>query len=402
MSLQPIKMPALSDTMETGRLVAWHKKPGEAVRKGDVIAEVESDKAIMDVEAFADGYLQGPLAEPDSELPVGAVIGYLADAAGEGDTAQQAGAQPAAAEPSPPPEAAKPEQPPGKGAAGPAEKGVVSEPALAPRVHPHHPPAAAGRVKASPYARALARALGIDLAAVAPAPDGTRRAAQVIAASLQPPAPDLDAGPPWKLQPLTTMQRAVAEGMSASLHTPTFRVSARLPLQPLQRFAHGHSLSLTLLLARACALVVAAQPRFNAVYTASGLALRERVDVGIAVDVPDGLVTPVLRDVAGRPLAELSTEWQSLKEKVASRRLERQDYTGATFYLSNLGTFPRVSRFDAIVPLGAAAILAIGAEHDGSAEFTLSADHRVVYGADAARFLEALADHLEKPEKMTT
>jgi len=130
--------------------------------------------------------------------------------------------------------------------------------------------------------------------------------------------------------------------------------------------------------------------------------MRERVDVGIAVDVPEGLVTPVLRDVSGRSLEELAGEWKELREKVASRRLEQRDYTGATFYLSNLGTFSRVARFDAIVPLGSAAILALGAEQEGFAEFTLSCDHRVVYGADAARFLETLAGYLEKPEKATT
>ncbi len=397
MSRQPIKMPALSDTMETGRLVAWHKKPGEAVHKGDVIAEVESDKAIMDLEAFADGYLQGPLAAPDSEVPVGAVIGYLSDTAEAQEPGKESTSEPLPEPPSAPETAAAAGE---QATAGDA--GVATEPALAPRVHPHRREGTSKEVKASPYARALARELGIDLGAIPPGPDGTLRGPQVVAAALAAPEPDLAAGPPWKLEPLTTMQRAVAEGMSASLHTPTFRVSARLPLRPLRQLAHEQSLSLTLLLAKACALVVQAQPRFNAVYTGSGLAMRERVDVGIAVDVPEGLVTPVLRDVASRSLAELTEEWNRLKEKVASRRLEYRDYTGATFYLSNLGTFSRVTRFDAIVPLGAAAILALGAEQEGSAEFTLSGDHRVVYGADAARFLEALAGYLEKPEKMTT
>jgi len=169
--------------METGRLVAWHKKPGEAVHKGDVLAEVESDKAIMDVEAFADGYLQGPLAEPDSELPVGAVIGYLSDTAEAREPERESTSEPV---PEPPPA-------PEKAAVGREERRRGDTP---------------DKVKTSPYARALARELGIDLGLVPPGPDGTLRSPQVVAAALQGPAPDLSAGPPWKLVPLTTMRRS--------------------------------------------------------------------------------------------------------------------------------------------------------------------------------------------------
>lgn len=387
MSRKPITMPALSDTMETGRLVSWLKKPGDAVKKGDVIAEVESDKAIMEVEAFEDGYLAGPLAEPDSELPVGAVIGYLADT-----PEQPAGEEKPVQEPASP---ASEQAAAGRGAVAVVEQ----EPALPPRPVLSREERDHGK-RISPYARALARELGIDPGRLRPGADGTVRSAQVVAAALQGPGPDLEAGPPWQLQPLTTMQRAVAEGMSATVHTPVFRVSASLPLAELKQLAREQELSLTLLLARACALTVKEHPRFNALYTPEGLAQREQVDVGVAVDLPDGLVTPVLRDVARRPLGELAEEWRQLKEKVASRRLALDDYRGATFYLSNLGTFPVVKRFDAIVPLGAAAILAIGAAQEGSAEFTLGCDHRVVYGGDAARFLQRLSELLESPASL--
>lgn len=156
-----------------------------------------------------------------------------------------------------------------------------------------------------------------------------------------------------------------------------------------------HNLSLTLLLARACALTIKANPQFNAVFTPEGLAHRDRVDVGIAVDVPGGLLTPVLRDVVERPLDELAEDWRILKDKIKRQRLEQEDYTGATFYLSNLGVFPVVYGFDALVPLGAAAILAIGAEHEGQCLLTLSCDHRVVSGADSARFLTTLDEVLQ-------
>jgi len=220
----------------------------------------------------------------------------------------------------------------------------------------------------------------------------------VVAAALAGPQPDLGAGPPYEVKPLSTMAKAVADNMSATLGTPTFRVSAHLPLTALRTLAHQKGHSLTLLLARACANVIKTHPRFNALYTPRGLAQRERVDVGIAVDIPDGLVTPVIRDAAGRPLDELAEDWRILKDKVKRRRMAPEDYQGATFYLSNLGVFEHVTHFDAIVPVSAAAILALGAEREDTAEFTLSCDHRVVFGADAARFLETLFTFLNDPQ----
>ncbi len=394
MSRQPIEMPALSDTMETGRLVSWLKQPGDPVKKGEAIAEVESDKAIMELEAFADGYLAGPLAEPDSEVPVGTVIGYISSEPPAADEQPPAPEKPA----EPPPTS----QPPSADRPG-EDTAVAHEPALPPRParhgrRPDRETPAAG--EASPYARALAADLGLDLSQVAPGPDGRIHAAQVVAAALAGPEPELEAGPPYRLEPLTPMQRAVAEGMEAAATTPTFRVSARLPLDKLHQAAHEKGHSLTLLLGRACARAIERHPRFNAVYTRRGLAHRQQVDLGIAVDLPDGLVTPVLRDVGGRTLTELAAAWKDLKEKATNRRLTKEEYTGATFYLSNLGVFPRVTRFDAIVPRDASAILAVGAAHDGAAECTLSCDHRVVYGADAARFLETLGELLDDPGQL--
>jgi len=223
-------------------------------------------------------------------------------------------------------------------------------------------------------------------------------APQVLAAALAGPIPNLDAGPVYRLEALTSMHKAVANNMIATLGTPTFRVSARLPLAPLKALAHAQQQSLTLLLARACALCVQKHPHFNAVYTTSALAVREQVDIGIAVDVPGGLLTPVLRDAARRPLDELAEDWRILRDKIKRNRLAPDDYQGATFYLSNLGVFEQVSHFDALVPPGAAAILSLGAEQDGKAEFTLSCDHRVIFGADAARFLASLSQLLDDPQ----
>ncbi|MCK9188490.1 2-oxo acid dehydrogenase subunit E2 [Acidithiobacillus sp.] len=340
-----ITMPVLSDTMQTGRLTRWNRAVGEAIKKGEAVAEIETDKAILDVEAFADGFLAGPLAAVGTDIPVRQVIGYIADTR----------------------EARKTE-------------------------HPPHP----GGLQASPYARALARDPELDLRQVKPGPDGTIHAAPVLASVLAPEDADLCLGPPYTIERPSMLRAAVARNMSATLDTPTFFISSRLATAPLHAAAKQASLSLTLALTRACALTVAEDPWFNHVWTRQGLAKRSRVDVGIAVDTGEGLITPVLRDAAGRPLKELVEDWRTLLGKVKKGRIYPKDYQGASFYLSNLGVFPEVERFNAIVPVGASAILAVAAAgRDGRADFTLSCDHRVIFGADAARFLQRLGKRLE-------
>ncbi|MEJ2381889.1 MAG: dihydrolipoamide acetyltransferase family protein [Gammaproteobacteria bacterium] len=405
---ETITLPTLSDTMKTGRLVQWLKQVGDPVKKGDVLAEVETDKAIMDVEAFQKGYLSGPLAQTDADIPVGTVIGYISD------TPQQ----PQDAETRVPEKTSVAMGAPADNARTKAHKEdehsstTLNAVTTKPDRHATHPaspadipaqtPVSQQGVKASPYARGLARELGIQLNQVNAASDGVIYASQVLSTALADPPPDLDSGPAYHYEPYTSMHRAVANNMIATLGIPTFRVNARLPLAPLKKMAHEHKQSLTLLLARVCALCVEEHPRFNAVYTRHGLAMREQVDVGIAVDVPGGLLTPVLRDAAQRPLDELGEDWRILRDKVERMRLAPDDYQGATFYLSNLGVFEQVTHFDALVPPGAAAIISLGSatEADGKAEFTLSCDHRVVFGADAARFLETLSGYLSTPENM--
>jgi pyruvate dehydrogenase E2 component (dihydrolipoamide acetyltransferase) len=402
--------------METGHLIKWLKQPGDAVKKGEALAELETDKAVMEIEAFADGYLAGPLSAADSDLPIGTVIGYLVDVPATAETV------PATIE-SPDTEASDKKAPdkielqnqiPSAEIADTTRENtteVTQSPAVAiPEQHLNSPVdnnKVGSNIPVSPYARGLAREMGLNLAQIDAGPDGVIRASQVIATALAGPREKLEDGPEYKLQPLTPMQRAIANNMTAAAITPTFRISAKLSLEPLGALAQREKYSLTLLLARACALTVAAHPRFNAIYTPRGLAQRQQVDVGIAVDVPRGLLTPVLRDAAQRPFQALAKDWLTLKNKAMgkthSHRLTPEDYRGATFYLSNLGMYKQVSHFDAVVPLGAAAILSLSAEQqDGKAEFTLSCDHRVIYGAYAARFIETLAHFLSSPELITT
>jgi len=376
----PIAMPALSDTMSNGRLVKWLKAVGDPVKHGEVIAEIETDKAIMDVEAFRDGFLSGPLMPVDAELPVGQTIGFTADTAAEASD----GAGDGAGAPAAPGEAATQAvavAAPASSAAPPGMSVGVQSAAL--------PPAA----RASPYARRLAQRLGVDLAergSGAP----PMHAADVLAAALHPAAPDLKAGPPYRIERNTSFREATAQAMIASAATPTFRVTAALPLGALIAKAKAGGRSLSVLLAHACALTIAEHPLFNAVYTPEGIAHRERIDIGIAVDSPDGLITPVLRDVAQRSLLALFGEWRVLLEKARNRRLTPAEYSGATFYLSDLGVFPAIYSFESIIPQGAAALLSVAALQGEKALCTLNCDHRVVFGGDAARFLETLGKHI--------
>jgi len=396
----PITMPVLSDTMQTGRLTRWNKSVGDAIKKGEAVAEVETDKAVLDVEAFADGFLAGPLAATDTDIPVRQVIGYIVDQ-------KEAPVKPAAPEPhaAVADAAPVPEPEPAARIAAPGTANPVPSPSqaipsaptrqntgtISPKSGDH-----ADGALISPYARALAADLNLDLQQITPGPDGVIHASQVLAAALAPQDADLRMGPPYQIEKPSALRAAVARNMSATLQTPTFLISSRFNLSALHASAKTAKLSFTLALGRACALTVAEDPWFNQVWTRQGLAKRQRVDLGIAVDTGEGLITPVLRDAARRTMPELAEDWRILLGKVKKGRVTPNDYQGASFYLSNLGIFPEIERFNAIVPTGAAAILAVAAaDSDGLTDFTLSCDHRVIFGADAARFLQRLGKRLE-------
>lgn len=406
---QPITMPALSDTMSNGTLVRWLKQAGDPVKSGEVIAEIETDKAIMEVEAFHDGFLAGPLSAADHEYPVGQVIGYIDDKAAVTASEPTPAAAPQAAAPAPA-APAREISPPVSADAAPA---AAHEEAPAPHVSEAQPfasavfaAAAASRLQRARVAAASnephveARATPAATPSTAPATPARAPTPIPQAPQAHVPVPDLDAGPPYRIVKAPGLREAVARNMAASVATPTFHVTALMPFGPLMRAAEEHRTSMTLLLVCACAKTIAAHPAFNNVHTPAGLAQRERIDIGIAVDGPDGLVAPVLRDVAGRTHDDLASNWAALHDKALSRRLALADYRGATFYVSDLGTFPIVYAFDSIVPLGAAAILSVAAARNGEAFVTLSCDHRVVFGADAARFLQTLQEQLSDPQKL--
>ena len=393
-----IKMPQLSDTMTEGVVVSWEKQPGDRIERNTVVATVETDKAIMDVEVFREGYLSGPLAPVDSTVPVGGPMAYLVD---EESQVVKGEAAPAA------PKAEKPEARASESAApsAPARPSASQAPAPGP-ISAHAPPVPrpAGR-KVTPYARKLAGQRHVDLAQVT----GSGPGGVVVAADVQRTQPGGAAAPaggglqeapvPGNGRPMSGLEKAVAQAMSASVTMPTFHVTTPVKLGTLMRAAKQQGVSVTVAIAKACALAMAEHPKMNWCYQpANKLIERNAVDVGMAVAADDGgLVVPILRGAESRDLAELNGDWKELVGRARKRRLKPEEYTGASFQISNMGMFG-VAQFDAIVTPGLAAILAIAAETEQGSPFTITADHRVVNGADVAQYLNTLKGLIEQPE----
>jgi dihydrolipoamide dehydrogenase len=372
-----IKMPQLSDTMTEGVIVSWEKNIGDAVKRGDIVATVETDKAVMDVEVFRDGYLSGPLAPVDAVVPVTQPIGYLVESKSDVDSSE-----------------AKPvEQPAAKTAAPVAATPVSSAaaPAQAPGAAPVPRPQAN---KASPLARRLAAETGVDIDRISgSAPGGVVTAADVQRA----PAP-FEVAVPGNGRPMKSMEKAISRAMASSISMPTFRVTSHIHLEGLMNAAKAAGVSVTVAIARACGLAIAQHPKINWCYQPDDkLIERSQVDIGMAVAADDGgLVVPILRNCETRELAELNTDWTDLLARARTRHLNPEEFTGATFQISNMGMFD-VSYFDAIATPGLAAILAISSNTDKGSAFTITADHRVINGADVALFLRTLKELVQQP-----
>ena len=434
-------MPALSSTMTEGKIVEWLKQPGDKVARGESVLVVESDKADMDVESFQDGYLAAVLMPAGSTAPVGETIGLIveteveiADAQAKAPSAPAAAAAPAPA-PAPAPTPAAVQAPAPTPAPAPAP---VAAPA------PSAPVVNDGRIVASPRAKKLASQMGVDLATVpGSGPHGRIQAEDVEQASGQPisvprvaegtapaapaagaaaaAAPATPAGisfgRPGETVAFNTLQGAVNKNMEASLAVPCFRVGYTITTDKLDAFykqVKPKGVTMTALLAKAVAVTLARHPQVNAATTAAGMAYPADVNVAVAVAMEDGgLITPVLRNADRTDLYEMSRQWGDLVKRSRSKQLQPEEYSTGTFTLSNLGMFG-VDRFDAILPPGTGAILAVAASRptvvankDGSIavkrqmQVNLTADHRVIYGADGAAFLKDLADLIEnRPESL--
>ncbi|MGB5440999.1 MAG: FAD-dependent oxidoreductase, partial [Gammaproteobacteria bacterium] len=376
-----IKMPQLSDTMTEGVLVSWEKNIGDAVARGDIVATVETDKAVMDVEIFRDGFLSGPLAAIDSTVPVTGAIGYIVESKDdvvEGES--EAPAAPAAPVPASPAAATAR---PAAATTSPIPVSATASPVLRPQ---------AG--KASPLARKLAAQAGADIERMTGSgPGGVITAADVQRA----PAP-FEVAVPGNGRPMKSMEKAISRAMASSISMPTFRVSAHIRLEVLMRAAKSAGVSVTVAIAKACGLALKQHPKINWCYQPDDrLVEREQADIGMAVAADDGgLVVPILRSCESRELGELNTDWKDLVARARTRRLNPEEFTGATFQISNMGMFG-VSYFDAIATPGLSAILAISSNTEKGSAFTITADHRVINGADVALFLQTLKDLIEDP-----
>ena len=387
-----ITMPQLSDTMTEGVVVSWEKNIGDRIERGTVVATVETDKAIMDVEVFREGYLSGPLAPVDSTVPVGEPMAYLVDSPDKvvDEQAAPTATRPATAgadKKAPPP--AKP------GAAPAAARPAVSVAGAVPAPRPRGRPA-------TPYARALAGQRGVDLNRVSGSgPGGAIIGADVQGAQAAPAAaagfPQVDV--PGEGRPMNKLEKAISDAMTSSLSMPTFHVTTNIRLGSLIKAAKAAGASVTVAIARACALAMRDHPNMNWCYQPQDkLVERANVDIGMAVAAEGGgLVVPVLRGCESRELAELNEDWKDLVERARKRRLKPEEYSGSTFQISNMGMFG-VSHFDAIATPGIAAILAISANTEQGSPFTITADHRVVNGADVASYLQDLKTLIEQPE----
>ncbi|MGH7762809.1 MAG: dihydrolipoamide acetyltransferase family protein [Candidatus Dormibacteraceae bacterium] len=437
-----VNMPKLSDTMEEGTIVEWKKKSGDAVKTGDVLAEVESDKATFDLEAESDGTLS-ILVEQGVPAKIGAPIARIGEAFAAAPAKADPAAKPAAPvqrkapeappraveEPTPPadspPPAASPTPTPPTSAAPPTS---TAPPSPSPASQ-EEPGPDGERVKASPLARRLAGEMGVDLATLkGSGPDGRIIKEDVLAASSAKPKTDRrrqpavagkPAGPSVETVEPTRMQATIARRMAEAKSTvPEFQVTveARVDLAVSMRLQLKDSVpgadrvTMTDFLVRACALALRKFPEVNSSWADGRFQRKKSINIVLAVAPSEGmgLLVPVVHDADMKDLIQVSIESRQVIERARSGRPNEGDLSGATFSISNLGMYG-VDEFVAIINPPEAAILAVGAIKDVAVvtdgkivpgkvmRMTLSVDHRVFYGATAAQFMSELKRLIENP-----
>ena len=404
-------MEALSPTMEEGQLVKWLKGEGDAVAQGDILAEIETDKATMELVARGAGVLRKVFVGEGVAAPVGDVIAIIA-AEGEDIAAMVAGLG---------------------GGGSPAAEGKTAPPSpatVAPAATPAATPTAPTRVKASPVARRLARDAGLDVATLQGSGPGGRvikrdveAAARAAEAAATIPAPAVTAWPApadteFEDTPLSQMRKTVARRLAESLGPVphfflTVDVDMKRALAARKRVnellaARGAKASINDLVIKAAAVALIHHPECNAWWQGDSIRRFNRVHIGVAVAVPDGLITPVIRDAHAKGLSQISTEVRELAGRARDKRLQPHEYTGSTFSISNLGMFG-IEEFTAVINPPEAGIIAVGAVEERPVavggevvvrprmRVTMSCDHRVIDGAQGARFLATLKSFLEEP-----
>jgi pyruvate dehydrogenase E2 component (dihydrolipoamide acetyltransferase) len=416
-----VVMSKLSPTMEEGRVLQWLKKEGEPVESGDVVVEVETDKATMEVEAMAAGVLRKILVPEDTTVPTGTVLGVIA-AEDEDISGLLAELEPAGA---PTPDFVA--EPPPAPHSPPRSAGPAAATAQGPAVGTAPLDRDDGRVKASPLARRLARERGIELRSV----HGTGYGGRIVKRDIEAAAPAMAAaGPvtapgspeaPYERVELSQVRKAIARNLAQSLGPiPHFYLTTEIDMERVLALRAelnesladaGIKIGVNEILLKAAAQALAAHPNVNVSFAGDHIRRFTRVDVGIAVALRDGLITPVLRDVGGKGLLQIARETHDLIARAREKKLAPEEYQGATFTISNLGMYG-IDEFTAVINPPAATILAVGATQekpvavDGAIEVrprmrvTLSCDHRAVDGAMGAEFLASFKSMLENPLRL--
>jgi pyruvate dehydrogenase E2 component (dihydrolipoamide acetyltransferase) len=432
-------MEALSPTMEEGRLVKWMKAEGDAVKSGDALAEVETDKAIMELVARGDGVLRKRLLDEGATSAVGTLIAVIAGK-DEDIASLVAGAATAQAPPPAATSAAPAGAPPAAQATPPATDGrdrqpappnVPTQPAVvaaapAPAA-PSAPSAPSGgaRQRSSPLARRLASERGLDLGSIGGSGPGGRiikrdvEAAPGLTAAAPGPGPQAPrpaAGEDYRDVPLTQIRKTIARRLAESIGpVPTFYLTAEFDLEraaemrsAMAELGDEYKVSFNDIVMKAVATALVQHPECNAHWLGDHIRYFNRVHLGMAVAVEDGLITPVIFDADRKGLRELALQARELAGRARERRLKPEEYTGSTFSVSNLGMFG-IDHFTAIINPPECGILAIGGIEPKPVivggdvvvrrrlRVTMSCDHRVIDGATGAKFLQTLRRLLELP-----
>jgi pyruvate dehydrogenase E2 component (dihydrolipoamide acetyltransferase) len=437
-------MEALSPTMEEGRLVEWKKQEGEPVAVGDVLAEVETDKAVMELVARAGGTLLKHIVEAGSTVPVAepvAVIGEPGEDGGEagkrerGDAPKRDGAAPPAESQAtqPAPDRNQPtSMPPASPERGAGESTKPSPQRIQPPATAAAAPPAGGRVKASPLARRIAAERGVDLGGV----EGTGPEGRIVARDLEaaPPRPSpsatpssltrLSSSPPYSDVPLTQIRKTIAKRLSQSIGPiPTFYLTSEVDMERVweareslreegqrgrEDAGKDTKVSFNDIIIKAVAMALRLHPACNAWWQDDHIRYWNEIHVSMAVAVEEGLITPVIRHADQKILREIAAESHDLAARARERRLKPEEYTGGTFSVSNLGMLD-IEEFTAVINPPEAGIVAVGrivekpVAHDGEISIrrrmrlTMSCDHRVIDGATGAQFLKTLKGMLENP-----
>lgn len=399
--ISEVVMPQMGADMQEGTIVRWLRREGDAVKRGEIIAEIETDKANVEIEAYESGVVRRILLGEGTTVPVGEIIAVIA--APEDDIARyQAGVPPpAAVEEKPTPAVAVPERP-----AAPAEA-----------------PPVAGRVRASPSARRLAQELGVGLSLVrGTGPDG-RILRRDVEAAVKPPEavpvaePALPPAAPAVAPAMSRMRQAIARRMAQSKReAPHYYLTMDIDVTEAQRLrrqlneAAGGELHISVndMIVKAVAKALRRHPVFNAWFVDGQVQQQEALNIGVAIALEEGLIAPAILDCGRKSLPDIARDSRDLADRARSGVLKAEEYTGATFTVSNLGMYG-VETLIAIIPPPQTAILGVGAVQqvpavqDGEVavrermKVALSADHRVTDGALGARFLAEIRNFLESP-----